>query len=194
MLSSECDIIYECKFCRNIFRSLANFISHKRIYCKNTFNASSHLNFHNGDCDGFTQDITTIVQAENDFINTKVNKNGRGHEKDLSSIVERLVERERENRMMSLSNFYEQVNEKLVRDEELKQRLELQLDVVPDSKVAVYQTLKSDVDDVKKEILEINELVSDERKVLGSNGKLVDSSELPHCQVDEDRRTCKLCK
>lgn len=33
LLNNECDIIYECKICKNLFRSLLNFISHKRIYC-----------------------------------------------------------------------------------------------------------------------------------------------------------------
>lgn len=33
LLNHECDLIYECKVCKNLFRSLANFISHKRIYC-----------------------------------------------------------------------------------------------------------------------------------------------------------------
>ncbi|XP_034256820.1 uncharacterized protein LOC117654344 [Thrips palmi] len=33
LLSHECDVVYECKVCRNLFRSLANFISHKRVYC-----------------------------------------------------------------------------------------------------------------------------------------------------------------
>lgn len=35
LLLNECDIIYECRSCRNLFRSLANFVAHKRLYCKN---------------------------------------------------------------------------------------------------------------------------------------------------------------
>lgn len=47
LLANECDLIYECKVCRNIFRSLANFISHKRVYCQATFNTSHHFHFSN---------------------------------------------------------------------------------------------------------------------------------------------------
>lgn len=42
ILLNECSIIYECKICRNLFRSLANFISHKRVYCINRFHYFTH--------------------------------------------------------------------------------------------------------------------------------------------------------
>lgn len=45
LLSNECDLLYECKVCRNIFRSVANFISHKRVYCKEKFNSAIHSHF-----------------------------------------------------------------------------------------------------------------------------------------------------
>lgn len=45
LISNECDLLYECKVCRNIFRSLANFISHKRVYCTERFNSSLHGQF-----------------------------------------------------------------------------------------------------------------------------------------------------
>lgn len=34
IILNECNIIYECKICANLFRSLANFLYHKRCYCK----------------------------------------------------------------------------------------------------------------------------------------------------------------
>lgn len=40
ILAHECDLVYECRVCRSLFRSLANFISHKRIYCKEKFNVT----------------------------------------------------------------------------------------------------------------------------------------------------------
>lgn len=38
LLDYECHIIYECKICKSLYRSLANFLSHKRVYCKTQFN------------------------------------------------------------------------------------------------------------------------------------------------------------
>lgn len=140
------------------------------------------------------------MQAESDYIAAAA-KNGRGQEKDLTSIVERLVKRERANQMRSLSEFYEQVNDKLTRDELLKKKYELQLDAVPESRVAVYQTVKNgDLpgDDIKTEVLEINELTSDDKKVLGPDGRLLDAAELPPLLTDEvstdDSLKCKICK
>lgn len=196
ILSNECDIIYECKVCRNIFRSLANFISHKRIYCKNSFSSSLHFNFHN-DGTGFSQDISTIIQAENDFISAT--KNGRTQEKDLSSIIERLVKRERANKLLKLSDFYEQVNNKLTQDEILQKKHILQLDLVPDSSVAVYQTVKTVNDDsIKNEVIEIQDLLEKEKIVLGPDGKIISAADLPRFLDDDDRIEqlfqCEICK
>lgn len=43
LLSFECDVILECKVCRNLFRSLANFLSHKRVYCTAQHQTSNQL-------------------------------------------------------------------------------------------------------------------------------------------------------
>lgn len=40
ILTYECDVIYECRVCRSLFRSLVNFISHKRVYCREKFNVT----------------------------------------------------------------------------------------------------------------------------------------------------------
>lgn len=197
LLANECDVIYECKVCRNIFRSLANFISHKRIYCKASFSSSMHSNFHN-DGNNLSQDISTIIQSEGAFIGAA--RNGKTHEKDLSSIVERLVKREKASRMMKLSDFYEQVNNKLTQDKFLQKQHVLQLDVVPESNVAVYQTVKSATDagdNMKDEVIEIQDLLNQDRNVLGPDGKIVDASDLPKFPDDEDKPEmsfeCEIC-
>lgn len=45
ILERECDVIYECKVCRNIFRDVANLMTHKRLYCKTAFNFSRDFHF-----------------------------------------------------------------------------------------------------------------------------------------------------
>jgi len=40
LLQDECDIILECRYCKNLFRSMPNFLCHKQIYCKNMVDSS----------------------------------------------------------------------------------------------------------------------------------------------------------
>lgn len=174
LLSRECDVIYECKVCRNIFRSLTNFISHKRVYCRTAFtNLANHFNS-NGFID---QDISTIIQAEQEYVNnstTKDNKSNENSSKDLSSIIERLLKREQANRLLKLTDFYDQVNSKLTQDEVLRKKHVLQLDSVPNSSVAVYQTVKKDDNDnIKQEVTEVHNLLLNNKTVLGPDGKII---------------------
>lgn len=158
-----------------MFRSLVNFISHKRVYCQNQFNATIDFGF--GNDGSLSQDLTTIVQAENNYIKTS---NSKHQDKDLGSIIERLVKREQTNRLMKLNDFYEQINKKLTQDEVVQKNHMIQLDQVPESNVAVYQTVKDDNNgDMKTEVDEVHELLMSDKNVLGPDGKIVNLSELP---------------
>lgn len=42
-IDHECDLIFECRVCRTLFRSIANFILHKREYCREQFNVVSQF-------------------------------------------------------------------------------------------------------------------------------------------------------
>jgi len=63
VLLNECNLIYECKVCFNLFRSLANFISHKRTFCKNKSKTVLH-HFNNPEQDKNTADKLVVVQPE----------------------------------------------------------------------------------------------------------------------------------
>jgi len=44
ILLYECDLIYECRTCRSLFRSIIDLISHKRNYCRKKFGTLSDEN------------------------------------------------------------------------------------------------------------------------------------------------------
>lgn len=180
-----------------MFRGLPNFLSHKRIYCKNTFAESLQYDL-NHDGKRFSQDISTIVHAEEQYIGAV--KSHRTSDKDLSSIVDRLIKREKANRLLKLSDFYEQVSNKLTQDQQLQSKHVLHLDMVPESKVAVYQTVKDEgayCDNIKSEVMEIQDICDQNHTVLGPDGKIVTPAELAKfLDFDSLERPfeCEICK
>jgi len=44
ILLYECDLIYECRTCRSLFRNIINLISHKKEYCREKFSLLSDEN------------------------------------------------------------------------------------------------------------------------------------------------------
>ncbi|XP_058822830.1 uncharacterized protein LOC131684188 [Topomyia yanbarensis] len=175
LLASECDVLYECRVCRNIFRSLTNFVSHKRVYCRKLFNAAQHFHFQN---DGFLdQDIATIVQAEQDSQHKAKKVHADVLNKDLSSIIERLRRNQHRFRSEStLTDYYAKINHKLTQDDLNRQQHLLQLDQVPNSQAAVYQTIRHDVieDNMRSQVRELENLVDKDNIVVGPDGKVIE--------------------
>lgn len=179
LLANECDIIYECRACRNIFRSLANFISHKRIYCKSNFNTAQHFHFRTdgGDCIG--KDVATIVQADQDYYDSHVIGSGPAAKpvKDLASIIDRLVRKEQTGRSMNLSDFYQQAAEKVALEKQKQTQPVLQLESVSDCRVAVFQTVREAGaifgDSIKEEVQEVFALSENKEATVDENGKAV---------------------
>lgn len=116
------------------------------MYCRQNFNASDHFHFRDN---GFqVQDISTIIQAEQEINN---NPNGAAgilpgsddKSKDLSGILERLVWKQHQMRSSNLNDFYDQIHSK--KDDSTSHQT-LRLNPVDDSDVAVYQSLQADND------------------------------------------------
>ncbi|XP_058443130.1 uncharacterized protein LOC131425333 [Malaya genurostris] len=180
LLTSECDVLYECRVCRNIFRSLTNFLSHKRVYCRKLFNAAQHFHYQN---DGFLdQDIATILQAEQDSQRKAKKVHADVLNKDLSSIIERL--RRNQNRFQpesTLTEYYDKINHKLTQCDLNRQQHLLLLEQIPNSQTAVYQTIRNNsvADNMRSQVHELENLVSNDNTVLGPDGKVVESTVIP---------------
>lgn len=43
ILSYECNVIYECRTCGSLFRSIINLLSHKRAYCTEKFDVTQKV-------------------------------------------------------------------------------------------------------------------------------------------------------
>ena len=72
-LINECNLIYECKCCLGLFRSLANFVAHKRTFCRTKFRDQRHFPRFDGnflpDC---PSDISTVIVVTEEPVDTIV--------------------------------------------------------------------------------------------------------------------------
>ncbi|XP_077294989.1 uncharacterized protein LOC143917373 isoform X2 [Arctopsyche grandis] len=213
LLSNECDIIYECRVCRNLFRSLANFISHKRVYCCEKFKTSLHPHFNNNNF--MKDDMISIIKTEEDFQDFVRNKNKVGYNhkngiasdnlgkkisatKDLTSIIERLVLRTESEKQTNDDFEFESSN-----------KIHTRLQSIPDTKNAVYQNICLDKIDprnsIRDEIAELERLMATNEAILGPDGKVISRNASPESisnksALDNDRVIfqddlfCKICK
>ncbi|MFH4973644.1 hypothetical protein AB6A40_000353 [Gnathostoma spinigerum] len=60
LVQNECDIIFECRFCRNMFRSVINFVSHKRAFCR-----TLHQSMTDASAIGALNEIEQLLKDEN---------------------------------------------------------------------------------------------------------------------------------
>ncbi|XP_029039216.1 LOW QUALITY PROTEIN: zinc finger protein 800 [Osmia bicornis bicornis] len=169
ILTYECDLVYECRICRSLFRSLVNFISHKRIYCKEKFDVTFTKNSFNDYTTAFTSEsnnekpekLLQEVCGNDRILRSQVFK--KEEKKDLTSVVNMLQKKQTEN---------------------LRSNTEwICLETVQSNSSAVYQTVESIVsnqdhkDLMKAQVTELTDMISGQTAVLNSNGHLVQSIE-----------------
>ncbi|XP_061390462.1 uncharacterized protein LOC133325754 [Musca vetustissima] len=197
LLLHECSIIYECNVCRNMFRSLVNFISHKRIYCKLSAEGNHRPYSDNNS--------SVIIQPTDQRSQAWFNKSRstgsspiptKSSSRDLSKVIERL----RRTEILSTESNKDQNNESKKKtdcstDIEKQQPLQLsneqqentnvvtndpilQLESVPTSTQAVYQTLKplNAKDSIRTEVNEVHNLLTNQKTMIGPDGKAIVSN------------------
>ncbi|CAG4993101.1 unnamed protein product [Parnassius apollo] len=165
LLSTECDLLYECKVCRNLFRSLANFISHKRVYCKENFNSSIHSHFIKPP--STENEIFKIKRLEEEYQESL-------KEKDSSECVDKEVSDDR----IPLTKDLTAIIEKLARNrgikEAAKEDCEILLQDIPKTSVAVFQNVNYNKDtncDIRSQVKELDSMLSRNKAILQSDGR-----------------------
>ncbi|KAF3430109.1 hypothetical protein E2986_03992 [Frieseomelitta varia] len=179
ILAFECDLIYECRICQSLFRSLANFISHKRVYCKKKFDVTFAKNSPND------SDIipTNNLDAQKEF--EEVGGNDR--------ILRSQVCKEKEKK--DLSTVVDMLRKKQVGTNTER----LYLETVHSNSSAVYQTVESVVssesstDLMKAQVTEL-ESMSEQTAVLDQNGQVSKSTQKLNnntaTQVCNNKKSC----
>ncbi|XP_022825330.1 uncharacterized protein LOC111355577 [Spodoptera litura] len=200
LLSNECDLLYECKVCRNIFRSLANFISHKRVYCKEKFSSSLHSHFINA-----TSTYTELL---------KIKHLEQGYQASLKENVENDKETDDADDRVPLTKDLTAIVEKIAKNKGVYQNNneepEIALQKIPNSSVAVFQSVQSSEDrqneNMKAQVNELDSILSRDIAVLQSDGNFKvkssvseESDNVIQISDDEDNNDvtnvlkCKIC-
>lgn len=198
LLSEECSLIYECNVCRNMFRSLANFISHKRVFCCINARITSHNT-------GYTDhNSTMIIQPTS---SQEIEHMLRSRSTGCSPVPREI--RQIRGSMRDLSGVIERLRREKAPPATVKQHSPvLQLESMPTSSQAVYQTIKVEEDDsIKTELNEVHHMLNSTRTIVGPDGKAVtmhqyerpsgsDSAETPDPSIGDETETnvfCEIC-
>ncbi|XP_051168204.1 uncharacterized protein LOC127285995 [Leptopilina boulardi] len=198
LLNHEVNLLYECRICRSIFRSLLNLISHKRAFCQDKFNGSGNRTRE------YANSVTTTENLELDqiILDGLVNpsKNDRilrsqapvkANKADLTSVVHMLQKKQVEK----LCDVPTETSE-LQTDETDCHQVVLQ---VLDSKRAAYQTLVqpnlSSDDLMENQVIELDNILSQDSAVLRADGQ-IEKSDSPvqfYGEEDTNRLVCNIC-
>ncbi|KAK4883506.1 hypothetical protein RN001_006825 [Aquatica leii] len=207
----ECDIMYECRICRTIFRSLANFVLHKRKYCRELYGRKKYA-FSNESLGDTTIYIVSDeeekgVQAKeqsvngekvhdllpNDVKDTDNDDVKIKNKRSLCTILPRLIDKQ-ESALITEECLKDTSGETKPFTTEVKNNIILQS--ICDSKSGVFQTrLESndqEFDYMRTEVMEIHNVLENNEAVIGNDGKIV-RSDYAKDSVLKNNLTCTKC-
>ncbi|XP_070163187.1 zinc finger protein 800 isoform X2 [Polyergus mexicanus] len=145
ILSYECNIIYECRTCHSLFRSIVNLISHKREYCRTKFDITLHRSILHNYNHSSKESIIQICKTNRTKIKDSI-KNDRilrsqvskeSYKKDLSTVIEMLNKKREE----SMDNNVSSESENTIFNAPSNQHI--YLESINTNRSALYQTVKS---------------------------------------------------
>ncbi|KAL6268408.1 hypothetical protein P5V15_001543 [Pogonomyrmex californicus] len=175
VLSYECNIIYECRTCCSLYRSIVNFISHKREYCKEKFDITRSLckrglwnnnNFHSSR-DSIIHIYKTEETGDENVKNDRILRSQvpkETNKKDLSAIIDKIKKRwYGESRMENLLKDQNTISS-------TSNNQHIHLESINTNHSAVYQTVKSldeaDTMNLMKEQIEELHNITDQSAVM----------------------------
>ncbi|XP_043250988.1 zinc finger protein 800 [Colletes gigas] len=183
ILAYECDLIYECRICRSLFRSLVNFVSHKRIYCKEKFDVTFYRNSSTNHDAILTskldvqrpEKISQESSENNRILRSQVPKEEQ--KKDLTSVINMLQKKQTES-------FHSHVQQPC-------------FETVQSNPSAVYQTVESvvqtpnHVDLMKTQAMELKNMISGQTAVLGPDGQVLQSTQEKNNSNEDSGQICE---
>lgn len=202
ILAYECDVVYECRICRSLFRSLANFISHKRVYCIEKFNVTRSGAICNDKILNKIPAETVIPHQESaeDDKSRETDNNIRilrsqvvrkASKKDLTSVVDMLQRKRFEDINENLSkpsSELEKSNSEVSSQASLgsegdQTKQQVLLEAIDSTKTAVYQTVTEPTtvhteDLMKAQIVELQHMAERSTVILNPDGRSMDVSQL----------------
>ncbi|XP_044757179.1 uncharacterized protein LOC123315521 [Coccinella septempunctata] len=178
-LAYECDLMYECRICRTIFRSIANFILHKRKFCREKYNTPRDP----GQSCQETYGVT-IIQRDIEIANQIVAETEPPDTKkvpgsSLNPIIENLLKRHEQKKLVEdMKNENSTDLPKIEEEKKIGDLKSISLEKIEGSDVAVFQTMEfgpklGEAELMKSEVMEIHSIFDRNEAVLGSNGEIL---------------------
>ncbi|KAL0275671.1 UNVERIFIED_CONTAM: hypothetical protein PYX00_003460 [Menopon gallinae] len=218
LLLNECSVIYECKICCNLFRSLANFISHKRVYCVKSFcyftDSVNKLQNENEMQSIKNNEVTVIPdmpsqneQCVNDTDAWVTSDKTCNDSNVVIDGLQNLAPRKKLDpvKLTKKRDITEIVaglsrRERVMMRRNARQKTVVELENVNDSSSSVFQTLKGhdyncSVDSMKIQLIELDRVVSKNQAILQENGKFMVTSQNNETEEEKnlEKHNCSVC-
>ncbi|KAI4459658.1 hypothetical protein MML48_6g00007238 [Holotrichia oblita] len=178
-IAYECELMFECRICRTVFRSLANFILHKRNYCLEVYspvNRQTKNDFENDDCSVVNTDKDVPNCDEKEVSNNETTPK-RYPKRNLSLVLKKLADKE-ECKKYTESVVNEELTEGSYLDESKQREMlpdTIYLEGIESNKDSVFQTIgdkRSRDDLIKSEVMEIHHILNSNEAILAPDGKV----------------------
>ncbi|KAG7199890.1 hypothetical protein KM043_014336 [Ampulex compressa] len=186
MLAYECDVVYECRICRSLFRSVVNFISHKRVFCKGKFDITVGRQAPDS-CEAIiSKSLLHVGEVEKEPVesceNHRILRSQTSRvesKKDLTAVVDMLQRRQIDSMKGVILDLHQSECPQQVLDTQ-----QIFLENVKSSPAAMYQTVERpgnvdcSIDMMKTQLAELESMAKRTTVILGPDGRYLENGQL----------------